>query len=102
MVHSILSLIHTNQVILGYILMLVVMSYNVWLLLAVIGGATIGYLIFSWDRIKFLTQTAVKTASRNHSSDVLELKSTVVWKKDNGIYLFKAIQNVIFINIEYL
>ncbi|XP_041049073.1 probable low affinity copper uptake protein 2 isoform X2 [Carcharodon carcharias] len=39
------SLLHIIQVILSYLLMLCVMSYNVWVFLSIIAGAGIGYFL---------------------------------------------------------
>jgi len=38
------------QVVLSYVLMLIVMTYNVWLCLAVILGAGSGYFFFGWKK----------------------------------------------------
>ena len=38
-------MLHMIQVAMGYVLMLVVMTYNVWLGLAVVLGAGLGYLV---------------------------------------------------------
>lgn len=39
------SLLHVGQVTLAYMLMLCVMSYNVWVFLGVVVGSTLGYFI---------------------------------------------------------
>ena len=44
--HIVQTLLHMVQVAVGYILMLVVMTYNLWLFFAVILGAGLGYLVF--------------------------------------------------------
>ena len=51
--HSLQSALHVVQVGLGYILMLLAMTYNGWLFLAVILGAGIGY--FSFARVRHLS-----------------------------------------------
>ncbi|KAM4696831.1 protein SLC31A2 [Rhinophrynus dorsalis] len=43
--HSSLALLHTAQVVLGYMLMLCVMSYNAAIFLAVIIGSALGYFL---------------------------------------------------------
>lgn len=48
--HLIQTLLHVVQVFVSYCLMLVFMTYNVWLCLAVILGAGAGYFIFGWKR----------------------------------------------------
>ncbi|GMT14370.1 hypothetical protein PFISCL1PPCAC_5667, partial [Pristionchus fissidentatus] len=41
------SLLHTAQTLLGFILTLIVMTFNVWVLLSVVLGMTVGFFIFS-------------------------------------------------------
>lgn len=48
--HLILTLLHMVQVTLAYFLMLIVMTYNTWLCLAVLAGATVGYFLFGWRK----------------------------------------------------
>ncbi|KAL4609382.1 putative low affinity copper uptake protein 2 [Arapaima gigas] len=43
--HCLQSAVHLIQVVLGYMLMLCVMSYNVWIFLGVILGSVIGYFL---------------------------------------------------------
>ncbi|XP_034047564.1 probable low affinity copper uptake protein 2 [Thalassophryne amazonica] len=43
--HFVQTILHMLQVILGYLLMLCVMSYNTWIFLAVIAGSVLGYFI---------------------------------------------------------
>ncbi|XP_048877004.1 probable low affinity copper uptake protein 2 [Brienomyrus brachyistius] len=43
--HSLQTAIHVIHVTLGYMLMLCVMSYNVWIFLGVIAGSIIGYFV---------------------------------------------------------
>ncbi|XP_015438317.1 PREDICTED: high affinity copper uptake protein 1-like [Dufourea novaeangliae] len=49
-VHIIQTIAHIIQLIIGYFLMLIFMTYNVWLCLAVAIGTGIGYWLFSWER----------------------------------------------------
>ncbi|XP_077866934.1 high affinity copper uptake protein 1-like [Saccoglossus kowalevskii] len=42
--------LHFVQVTLSYALMLVVMTYSVWLFLSVVLGLTLGYYLFGWKR----------------------------------------------------
>ncbi len=48
--HIVQTLLHILQVIVSYCLMLVFMTYNVWLCLAVALGAGVGYFVFGWKR----------------------------------------------------
>ncbi|KAF6127234.1 solute carrier family 31 member 2 [Phyllostomus discolor] len=43
--HFGLSLIHVVQVVIGYFVMLAVMSYNTWIFLGVVLGAAVGYYL---------------------------------------------------------
>ncbi|XP_046581802.1 high affinity copper uptake protein 1-like isoform X2 [Haliotis rubra] len=48
--HFLQTILHMVQVFVSYCLMLVFMTYNVWLGLAVILGAGAGYFFFGWKR----------------------------------------------------
>merc|ERR1712176_1538500 len=48
--HFLQSLLHIIQVTVSYMLMLVFMTYNVWLCLAVVLGAGAGYFCFGWRK----------------------------------------------------
>jgi copper transporter 1 len=48
--HFIQTFLHVVQVFISYCLMLVFMTYNVWLCLAVILGVGVGYFAFGWKR----------------------------------------------------
>lgn len=48
--HSFQTFLHIVQVILSYFLMLIFMTYNVWLCFAVVLGAAIGYFLFGWKK----------------------------------------------------
>ncbi|NXP19160.1 COPT2 protein, partial [Scytalopus superciliaris] len=39
------TLLHVVQVVLGYMVMLAVMSYNAWIFLGAIAGSTLGYFV---------------------------------------------------------
>ncbi|XP_051534008.1 probable low affinity copper uptake protein 2 [Myxocyprinus asiaticus] len=45
LLHSLQTAIHVLQVTLGYMLMLCVMSYNIWIFLGVIVGSVLGYFL---------------------------------------------------------
>lgn len=48
--HLYQSFLHLIQVTLSLMLMLVFMTYNVWLCLAVVLGAMVGYFLFGWKK----------------------------------------------------
>jgi len=50
LMHTWQTVLHMVQVILSYLLMLIFMTYNVWLCLAVILGAGSGYFFFGWKK----------------------------------------------------
>lgn len=49
--HLIQAQLHLVQVTVGYMLMLVAMTYNAWLFISLVIGATLGYLIFNYHSI---------------------------------------------------
>ncbi|KAL6266580.1 hypothetical protein P5V15_003427 [Pogonomyrmex californicus] len=48
--HFFQTLLHIVQIVLSYFLMLIFMTYNVWLCCAVVIGAAIGYFLFGWKK----------------------------------------------------
>ncbi len=48
--HYIQTILHLVQLVLSYFLMLIVMTYNVWLFISVILGCTVGYFLFGWQK----------------------------------------------------
>ncbi|XP_038063959.1 high affinity copper uptake protein 1-like [Patiria miniata] len=48
--HGIQSLLHVLQAVIGYMLMLIVMTYNGWLILSVLIGIGLGYFASAWKR----------------------------------------------------
>ncbi|XP_071051547.1 high affinity copper uptake protein 1 isoform X2 [Onthophagus taurus] len=42
--------LHIIQIVLSYFLMLIFMTYNVWLCIAVVVGAAVGYFLFGWKK----------------------------------------------------
>jgi len=49
-IHFLQTFLHMIQVTVSYLLMLVVMTYNVWLCISVVLGAGLGYLLFGWKK----------------------------------------------------
>ena len=48
--HLVSTMLHLIQISLAYILMLIVMTFNTWLCLAVVIGSTLGYFLIGWKR----------------------------------------------------
>jgi len=48
--HAMQTALHIVQIIVSYFLMLIFMTYNVWLCLGVVLGAGVGYFIFGWKK----------------------------------------------------
>ncbi|CAD1471484.1 unnamed protein product, partial [Heterotrigona itama] len=48
--HVLQTVVHVIQLVIGYFLMLIFMTYNVWLCIAVALGAALGYWMFSWEK----------------------------------------------------
>lgn len=44
------TVLHAIQVTVSFLLMLVFMTYNYWLCLAVVAGASTGYFLFGWKK----------------------------------------------------
>ncbi|XP_031773568.1 uncharacterized protein LOC100870796 isoform X2 [Apis florea] len=49
-IHFLQTIIHVVQLVIGYCLMLIFMTYNIWLCIAVALGTALGYWLFSWDK----------------------------------------------------
>lgn len=49
-VHFFQTLLHVIQVVLGYFLMFIFMTYNYWLCIAIGIGTAFGYWLFAWDK----------------------------------------------------
>jgi copper transporter 1 len=47
-VHCFQTFLHILQTVLGYFLMLIVMTYNVWFCVAAVVGIGLGYFLFGW------------------------------------------------------
>ena len=46
--HMLQTVLHMLQITLGYALMLIAMTFNLWLFLAVVCGLTLGYFLCGW------------------------------------------------------
>lgn len=49
-IHFYQTFLHMIQMVLSYFLMLIFMTYNVWLCIAVVLGAGVGYFLFGWKK----------------------------------------------------
>ena len=54
--HLLQTLMHAIQIAWGYSLMLVFMTYNVYLCLSLVLGATLGYFVAGWSRTQITDQ----------------------------------------------
>ena len=57
--HITQTFLHMVQVAVGYLLMLVVMTYNLWLFFAVVLGAGLGYLVFGRLRMVHASHSTI-------------------------------------------
>lgn len=48
--HAFQTCLHIVQITLSYFLMLIFMTYNIWLCIAVVLGAAVGYFLFGWKK----------------------------------------------------
>lgn len=48
--HAFQTLLHMLQLVLAYMLMLIFMTYNYWLGLAIMLGGGLGYFLFGWKK----------------------------------------------------
>uniref|UniRef100_A0A069DP13 Copper transport protein n=1 Tax=Panstrongylus megistus TaxID=65343 RepID=A0A069DP13_9HEMI len=55
--HILQTFLHIIQVFVSYLLMLIFMTYNVWLCIAVVLGAAAGYFLFGWKKALFVDVT---------------------------------------------
>lgn len=55
--HLLQTFLHMVQMVISYFLMLIFMTYNVWLCLGVILGAGFGYFIFGWKKASVVDVT---------------------------------------------
>ncbi|XP_020293717.1 high affinity copper uptake protein 1-like [Pseudomyrmex gracilis] len=49
-VHFYQTLLHVIQIVFGYFLMFIFMSYNYWLCIAIGVGTGLGYWLFAWEK----------------------------------------------------
>lgn len=48
--HFLQTFLHMVQMVISYFLMLIFMTYNAWLCIAVVCGAGVGYFLFGWKK----------------------------------------------------
>ncbi|OXU24310.1 hypothetical protein TSAR_001594 [Trichomalopsis sarcophagae] len=51
-IHVVQTLLQGIQIIVGYFLMFIFMTYNTYLCIAVVAGSMLGYFLFSWKNSK--------------------------------------------------
>ena len=76
--HLVQSALQVIQVGVAYLLMLAVGTYNVWVFLAVVSGASAGYMGFGWTRYARVgrgrgERSRDKDASSHHSAESDEM-----------------------------
>ncbi|KYQ48257.1 High affinity copper uptake protein 1 [Trachymyrmex zeteki] len=49
-VHFFQTLLHVIQIVFGYFLMFIFMTYNYWLCIAIGTGTALGYWLFQWEK----------------------------------------------------
>ncbi|KAL6446273.1 hypothetical protein ACFW04_001112 [Cataglyphis niger] len=49
-VHFLQTFLHVMQVVLGYFIMFIFMTYNYWLCIAIGVGTAVGYWLFAWEK----------------------------------------------------
>jgi len=69
--HFLQSVLYIVQIFLGYVLMLIVMTYNVWLVVSVCCGAGVGYLIAGAIRV-----TTTKQHMRKRAKTIAALRAS--------------------------
>ena len=77
--HLVSTGLHFIQMTLAYFLMLIVMTYNTWLCLAVVFGASLGYFLVGWKKTSVIdvsdhchwlrTFLGLKTENGNNGSE---------------------------------
>ncbi|XP_012221636.1 high affinity copper uptake protein 1-like [Linepithema humile] len=50
-IHLFQTLLHVIQLVLGYFLMFIFMTYNYWLCIAIAAGTALGYWLFAWNKV---------------------------------------------------
>lgn len=95
--HIVQSLLHVLQVGTAYILMLIAMTFNAWLFLAVAFGSGIGYFIFS--RVRHLSSPFRESNDHCHWSYYIVYIAQLIWNWLNKQF----IATIIFVcNIQFI
>lgn len=81
--HILQTFLHVIQMVLSYFLMLIFMTYNVWLCLAVVTGAGMGYFLFGWRKatVVDITEHCHWNASEVWIKSWQTLYFKIIWKK---------------------
>ena len=75
--HLLGTMLHLVQMSLAYILMLIVMTFNTWLCLAVVLGSTLGYFLVGWKR----------------AAGAIDVSDHCHWLKDHGDKIREILDN---------
>ncbi|XP_064625848.1 protein SLC31A2-like isoform X2 [Lineus longissimus] len=80
--HASRTLFHMVQLVIGYLLMLMVMTFNFWIMLSVIAGTGAGYLSCAWTllnvRQEIPQQVRVKSRTPNHDKQLNDFKKQAI------------------------
>lgn len=76
--HIAQTVLHVAQVLVAYILMLIFMTYNLWLCLSIILGAAVGYFVFAW-KIRLVSDILLENNSiaKNSSPQITYTAATL-------------------------
>jgi len=68
--HLLQSLLHVITIIIGYLLMLVVMTFNVWLFIPIVSGCGLGYVVIRWK----MSTSRIPDTNEQDLTDLNEMK----------------------------
>ncbi|XP_032683727.1 high affinity copper uptake protein 1-like [Odontomachus brunneus] len=75
-IHLFQTLLHVIQVVLGYFLMFIFMTYNYWLCIAIGVGTALGYWLFAWEKSNNENTEccSVRESLDRHSSSISDIR----------------------------
>lgn len=95
--HAIQTGLHVVQIIVSYFLMLIFMTYNVWLCLAVVLGAGVGYFVFGWKKASVVDITEHCHQPPTDNNPPLQLVPTPLCHEPTTRVLTQSIRVAIFV-----